>query len=357
MAIQLMSNVKIITSGNAPTVANLLPGQAAFGKLTADGKYHLFGNTGEGGGTGKVVDIVLDTLASVDAATLQSVLTSGNTSTLDIEFKETAEGATLVKIGPSGITMGTTTMTKDGFLDNGKVVLSAKAGLTVSEADAQTMRDYLSVYSKAEIDGKITGAFHMKGSVDAANLPADPKVGDVYNIKANTGAVKDIHGQLMKVGDNVVYVDADETAGTAAGWDTLAGVTDLSQYYTKDEVNTELAKKVDSTAFESFKTENTAAIADAKKAGTDAAAAAKAAQDGVDAINAKGYQTAADVTKTLTDGHYVADANYVHTDNNYDAAAVANVAKAANLVVDGDGTMVLKNDGTYDTLELSVVSI
>lgn len=47
MAIQLMSNVKIITSGNKPTTANLLPGQAAFGKLNADQKYHLFGNTGE----------------------------------------------------------------------------------------------------------------------------------------------------------------------------------------------------------------------------------------------------------------------------------------------------------------------
>lgn len=47
MAIQLISNVKIITSGAAPTTENLLPGQAAFGKLNSDGKYHLFGNTGE----------------------------------------------------------------------------------------------------------------------------------------------------------------------------------------------------------------------------------------------------------------------------------------------------------------------
>ena len=52
MAIQLLSNVKIITSGQMPTPDNLQPGEAAFGKLTSDGKYHLFGNS-----DGEVVDI------------------------------------------------------------------------------------------------------------------------------------------------------------------------------------------------------------------------------------------------------------------------------------------------------------
>ena len=88
MSIQLLSNVKIITSGNVPTTANLLPGQAAFGKINSDGKYHLFGNTGEGGdGIGKVVDIVLDTYSAISAANLETVLTSGNTTKLNIVFK------------------------------------------------------------------------------------------------------------------------------------------------------------------------------------------------------------------------------------------------------------------------------
>lgn len=353
MAIQLMSNVKIITSGKKPTVENLLPGQAAFGKWTiansGDDKYHLFGNTGEGGGSGKVVDIVLDTYSAISAATLQTVLTAGNTSTLDIEFKETAEGATVVKIGPSGI------------FDHGKVVLSANPDLVVSEADATTMRGFLSVYSKAEIDGKIAGAFHMKGSVDAAALPTEGMVaGDVYNIKSNTTNVKDIHNQVMKAGDNVVYVDAN--GDDPAGWDILSGVVDLSGYYTKDETDSAIttalepyAKTADvNTKVEEAKT----AAAEAKSAADAAQATANEAKtatetnagnitkntEDITALQNAGYQTADDVNDILTTGKYVKETDTV-------------IVNAKKLVVDGDGTKVLKDDGTYDTLEISVVSI
>lgn len=397
MAIQLMSNVKIITSGAKPTTANLLPGQAAFGKLTADGKYHLFGNTGEGGGAGKVVDIVLDTYSALDAATLETVLTSGNTTKLNIVFTDDGD-VTKVTIGNTGITMGTTTMTAEGFKDNGKAVLSGNPSLVVTDEEATTMRTFLKVYSKTEIDGMVAGAFHFKGSIAAENLPTeDMKAGDVYNITTNAGKVKDIHNNVMKPGDNVVYVDAN--GDDPAGWDTLSGVVDLSAYYTSAQVDELLKAYVTTTVLNGKVDELNTAIADAKKAGTDAAAAAQTAQTtaetansaaaaaqttankGVtDAATAKaaadaaqadattnageitklknaGYQTADNVKQILTDGHYVADEHYVHTDNNYDAAAVDNVAKAAKLVVDGDGTKVLKDDGSYDTLELSVVSI
>lgn len=342
MAIQLMSNVKIITSGATPTIENLLPGQAAFGKINSDGKYHLFGNTGEGGGTGKVVDIVLDTYSALSAANLQTVLTSGNVSTLDIEFKATEEGATVVKIGPSGI------------LDHGKVVLSANPDLVVSEADAATMRGFLSVYSKAEIDGKIAGAFHMKGSINADALPTENVVaGDVYNIKANTTNVKDIHGQTMKAGDNVVYVDAN--GNDPAGWDILSGVVDLSGYFTKDETNSAIttalepyAKTTDveakvKVASDAAAEAKTAADAAQATANTNAGNITKNAND-IKALQDAGYQTAADVNTILTEGKYVKETDTV-------------IVNAKKLVVDGDGTKVLKDNGTYDTLEISVVSI
>lgn len=404
MAIQLMSNVKIITSGTMPTTANLLPGQAAFGKLTTDGKYHLFGNTGEGDGAGKVVDIILDTYSALDAATLETVLTSGNTTKLNIVFTDDGS-VTKVTIGNTGIVMGTTTMTAEGFKDNGKAVLSGNPSLTVTDEEATTMRNFLKVYSKTEIDGMVAGAFHFKGSIVAENLPTEGmKAGDVYNITANTGKIKDIHNNVMKPGDNVVYVDAN--GDDPAGWDTLSGVVDLSAYYTSAQVDELLKAYVTTTVLNGKVDELNTAIADAKKAGTDAAAAAQAAQTTADTANSAaaaaqttankgvadaaaaktaadaaktaadaaqadatanageianlknaGYQTAANVQQILTDGHYVADEHYVHTDNNYDATAVANVAKAAKLVVDGDGTKVLKNDGSYDTIELSVVSI
>ena len=74
----------------------------------------------------------------------------------------------------------------------------------------------------------------------------------------------------------------------------------------------------------------------------------------VETLENAGYQTAADVNQILTDGNYVQDANYVHTDNNYDATAKGKVDK---IVTTGDGTKVLKDDGNYDTLEIAVVSI
>lgn len=450
MAIQLMSNVKIITSGIAPTTANLLPGQAAFGKLTADGKYHLFGNTGEGGGAGKVVDIVLDTYASLSAIAFDDALKAGNTTKLSAIFQDDG-GNTKVTISSAGVEVA----------EGGKLTIGGKdmfyAGLaSVSEDDAAKMRGLLSVYSKAEVDGMVAGAFHFKGDVEAfTNLPASAKAGDVYVVKTAGGT--DIHGIKVNANDSVAYVDAH--GDDPAGWIVLSGVFDLSAYYTSEQVDNLLASyaksadvytktaaddkflsKTDAsttyaektsvytkeevneahntmsasitaaknqadkgvadaaaaaTAAANAKSAADAAQADATQALADAAAAKTQADKGVaDAAaaataagkaqtkadeaaaaaatnageivksNARiqtledaGYQTAADVTKTLTDGHYVKDANYVHTDNNYNAAAVANVAKAAKLVVNGDGSKVLKDDGSYDTLELTVVSI
>lgn len=409
MSIQLLSNVKIITSGVVPTTANLLPGQAAFGKITSDGKYHLYGNTGEGGDAGKVVDIVLDTYSGIDAFTLEQVLTQGNTSKLNVVFTDDG-GVTKVTVGAAGLTAGTTTVKEDGIQVQGKDVLSA-ALTTVSDDDAATMRGLLKTYSKAEIDGMLAGVYHIKGSVNSfADLPTDAKVGDVYNIKTAGGT--DIHGTAIKAGDNVVYVAASDP--DPAGWDVLSGVVDLSAYYTSAQVDGLLADYAKSAnvytkaaADEKFlaktdaestyakaanvytkdevdgthSTMNTAiqkAQADATAAGTAAAAAdtkagnaqtaAEGAQAAAEAANTEigktntrvkaledaGYQTAADVNQILTDGNYVKDAAYVHTDKNYTAADQAKVGK---LVINGDGTKVLKDDGSYDTIELSVVSI
>lgn len=388
MAIQLMSNVKIITSGIAPTTANLLPGQAAFGKLTTDGKYHLFGNTGEGGGAGKVVDIVLDTYASLSAISFDDALKAGNTTKLSAIFQD-AEGNTKVTISSAGVEVA----------EGGKLTIGGKdmfyAGLaSVPEDDAAKMRTLLSVYSKAEVDGLVAGTFHFKGCKNTfADLPTEGnKPGDVWNIKTAGGT--DIHGNAINAGDNVVYVDAHDD--DPAGWDSLSGVVDLSAYYTSEQVDGLLASYAKSAdvytktaADDKFLSKNDASttyvektsvytkeevdaahstmnanITAAQTKADDASAAAATNAGEIVKSNARiktledaGYQTAADVTKTLTDGHYVADADYIHTDNNYDAAAVANVAKAANLVVDGDGSKVLKNDGSYDTLELTVVSI
>lgn len=93
-------------------------------------------------------------------------------------------------------------------------------------------------YTKTEIDGKLGGAFHYKGTKENfAALIADvtePSVGDVYNIQTAGGT--DSQGVAIKAGDNVVCKTA-KTGDTAAEWDVLAGTVDLSAYYNKTETD------------------------------------------------------------------------------------------------------------------------
>lgn len=305
-----------------------------------------------------MVDIVMDTYNSVDASNLETILTAGNTSTLDIVFKEGAE--TKLTIGPSGMAFGNTTINADGIKDGGKQVLSAKAGMTISEGDAAVMRGYLNTYSKTEIDAKLASAIHAKGSVNAfADLPTDAAVGDMYNVKTAGGT--DIHGNAIKAGDNVVYVAAQ--GEDPAGWDVFAGMVDTSALQTGiDEAKAAAAAadaKATNAATAAATAQTTAEAAQTAAEGAQSTAdQAKTAVDTlgpkVTALENAGYQTESDVQGILTDGHYVADENYVHTDTNYTAADAAKVAK---IVTDGAGTKVLTDKGTYDTLDLSVVSI
>lgn len=132
-----------------------------------------------------------------------------------------------------------------------------------------------SVYTKSEIDGKLTGAFHYKGSVETyAELPKeDLQVGDVWNV------VQPDADHHINAGDNVAW--------NGSGWDALCGVVDLSGYDTieqvaqkiadavapkadKTSVDAELSKKATIEAlnehcgsFDQFKTENQQAL-DAK---------------------------------------------------------------------------------------------
>ena len=109
---------------------------------------------------------------------------------------------------------------------------------------ATTLAGYgiIDAYTKTEIDGKLGGAFHYKGSYDtfAALIAAvtEPSVGDVYNIKTAGGT--DDQGVAIKAGDNVVCKTA-KTESDAAKWDVLSGTVDLSAYYNKTEVDTKIS--------------------------------------------------------------------------------------------------------------------
>lgn len=75
------------------------------------------------------------------------------------------------------------------------------------------------VYTKSEIDTKISGVYIYKGSKTTySELPAEASIGDVYNIATADTA------NGIKAGDNVAW------DGTS--WDVLAGTVDLSGYAT-----------------------------------------------------------------------------------------------------------------------------
>lgn len=95
------------------------------------------------------------------------------------------------------------------------------------------------VYSKNEIDGKLTGALHYKGTYQSlseletavSNGTITPQIGDVYNI-TNGGGI-DSNGTAVKSGDNVIY--------NGTGWDCSSGSIDMSAYAT----NTQLSDSMD----------------------------------------------------------------------------------------------------------------
>lgn len=270
MALQVESNVKIIKSGNIPIAWNgttgLKEGEMAFGFITADNKYHLYGNS-----QGTVVDLVEASQSELQA--LDSVLTQGNTSnksivltgteyeTLNNDATFNSDGISFIKrhdgdssvkikndikidgVGTSTSAvfsntkasftsgMGTVEMSVGtGFTDLDKPVLSANPNRTIVDADKTTMRNAINVYAKTEvytksetdsaIDTKLSSVFKFKGTVETvADLPEKAATGDTYQVTA----------------DGKLYAwDGDE-------WHNLSFVVDLSKYYTSEQVDVFLA--------------------------------------------------------------------------------------------------------------------
>lgn len=96
--------------------------------------------------------------------------------------------------------------------------------ISVDDTVIATKTDLDDYYTKAETDAKFSGLYHYKGSVATyADLPSTGQTeGDVYNVEE----------------DGMNY------AWNGTKWDELGALIDLSDYYTKTEVDTELAKKI-----------------------------------------------------------------------------------------------------------------
>ncbi len=84
-------------------------------------------------------------------------------------------------------------------------------------------------YTKTEVDAKVANIYKFKGTVASySNLPTENLMnGDVYNVN--------------DTGKNYAWVGISENYPD--GWDVLGGVFDLSNFYTKSEVDTIIATK------------------------------------------------------------------------------------------------------------------
>lgn len=109
------------------------------------------------------------------------------------------------------------------------------------------------LYSKvnavgSQINTAVAGVYKYKKSVASLSeiYALTCSVGDVFNVTNDFT----FEGKTYKAGTNVaVKIGFRAGVGTEANLDPLGGITDLSQYYTKTEVNTKLATKVDQTTY------------------------------------------------------------------------------------------------------------
>ena len=277
------SNVRVITTGNAPTTTTLPENHLAFGKLTSDGKYHIFGNS-----DGTVVDLVLSSFPV-------NVVQGKGTSTTDVMSQN---AVTLIVNAIEATLANIWDDTEENLVDNGFAVLSSDPDRVYTSADIVQMLAHLNVYNKTEVDALIAGVYKIKGSINSyADLLAtvgntyDPEPGDVWNIQTAGGT--DSSGDPINAGDSVVY--------TGVGWEVMGGMVDLTNYYTKSEVNSLLPTKLSDLVNDI---------------------------DPNDVLDGEAYTTAEQTKVGYLDGT-------------------------------GDGTKVLTDDGTYDslTVQLGIVQI
>ena len=162
----------------------------------------------------------------------------------------------------------------DNTSDMNKPVSTAtQAALDLKADKATTLSGYgiTDAYTKAEVDGKLTGAFHYKGTVASESaLPQEGnEQGDVYNVE-DTGANYAWNGsswdKLSETVDLSGYVTKESAADTYATKNDLttaqgnletqiaakADASALNNYYSKAQVDESLAGKADKSKVESL---------------------------------------------------------------------------------------------------------
>lgn len=193
---------------------------------------------------GNVTDAMGYTPPTTDTNTTYSISKTGSTVTL------TGSDGSKSTFTDADTTYEVATTSANGLMSSGNVTklngISAGAQVNVIES-VKVNGTALSVTSKAvnidlssyALKSDITTAYLYKGSVNTyADLPTSPSTGWVYNVVGADAA------NNIKAGDNVAW------NGTA--WDNLSGIVDLSNYYTKSEVDAKEPAAIATTEIDSM---------------------------------------------------------------------------------------------------------
>lgn len=223
------------TKAEALALASTEPGALCFvsdntgNYVILDGKIFGDGTSGSGGGGGGAVDSVNGHTGTVilhlndfDVVEINNV-TKTLADYFDIDgavissaFKVKSGNDTLVTIDSQGIRIGNNAVATESAVSQ-----LISQSLTTSQGYATTAE----IAAKAYADTLIASVYRVKGSVQnysQLTSVSNPKVGDVYNV--------------ISSGMNYVY--------TEDGWDALGGTIDLSNYYTKSEVDTQISNAI-----------------------------------------------------------------------------------------------------------------
>lgn len=135
------------------------------------------------------------------------------------------EGDALILNKPTLSTVATSGSYND--LSNKPTIPTVDVTKSYVDTQLATKANASNVYTKSEVDSKVSSVYRVKGSVASyANLPTtNVQIGDVYNV-TDTGAN---------------YV----ATATTPTWDKLSETVDLSGYATTAAMNTALGNKVD----------------------------------------------------------------------------------------------------------------
>lgn len=132
------------------------------------------------------------------------------------------------------------------FLDQLRQLFATKADIAAADYQSGAQVDRKIDQAKTDLQNTLGGAFTARGSTPFAELPAlaDAANGDVWNISDAFTTTDDFvegAGRNYPSGTNVVRV----SPANKPKWDTLSGVTDLSDYVRKQDMQPATDAQID----------------------------------------------------------------------------------------------------------------